>query len=106
MWWSLPDSNRRHFACKANALPTELRPQKIPVKTSFAGDALELKSVSDGCQACESALVMGLSGAGRLLWPSEDHAAHVGLQAGGDDRLDAVPDLVGGIFYDDHGAVF
>lgn len=26
-WWSLPDSNRRHFACKANALPAELRPR-------------------------------------------------------------------------------
>src|SRR5690606_5369097 len=35
-----------------------------------------------------------------------DHAAHVGLQAGGHDRLDAVPDLVGGVLYDDHRAVF
>src|SRR5690606_30089154 len=26
-WWSRPDSNRRHPACKAGALPTELRPQ-------------------------------------------------------------------------------
>jgi hypothetical protein len=25
-WWSRPDSNRRHPACKAGALPTELRP--------------------------------------------------------------------------------
>src|SRR5690606_36522311 len=33
-------------------------------------------------------------------------AALVGLQAGGDDRLDAVPDLVGGVLHDHHGAVF
>ena len=26
-WWSLSESNRRHPACKAGALPTELRPQ-------------------------------------------------------------------------------
>ena len=25
-WWRRPDSNRRHPACKAGALPTELRP--------------------------------------------------------------------------------
>ncbi len=27
-WWSLTDSNRRHPACKAGALPAELRPRK------------------------------------------------------------------------------
>ncbi len=27
-WWSLTESNRRHPACKAGALPTELRPLK------------------------------------------------------------------------------
>ena len=26
-WWRRPDSNRRHPACKAGALPTELRPR-------------------------------------------------------------------------------
>ena len=26
-WWSLTESNRRHPACKAGALPAELRPQ-------------------------------------------------------------------------------
>ena len=26
-WWRRPDSNRRPSACKADALPTELRPQ-------------------------------------------------------------------------------
>src|SRR3972149_11446528 len=26
-WWSLPDSNRRPVACKATALPAELRPR-------------------------------------------------------------------------------
>ena len=26
-WWSRPDLNRRPPACKAGALPTELRPQ-------------------------------------------------------------------------------
>lgn len=26
LWWSLTESNRRHPACKAGALPTELRP--------------------------------------------------------------------------------
>ncbi len=26
-WWSLTESNRRHPACKAGALPTELRPR-------------------------------------------------------------------------------
>ena len=28
-WWSRPDSNRRRPACKAGALPTELRPQMV-----------------------------------------------------------------------------
>ena len=28
IWWSLTESNRRHPACKAGALPTELRPLK------------------------------------------------------------------------------
>jgi hypothetical protein len=26
-WWSLTESNRRHPACKAGALPSELRPR-------------------------------------------------------------------------------
>ena len=29
-WWSLTESNRRHPACKAGALPTELRPPTVP----------------------------------------------------------------------------
>ena len=28
-WWSLTESNRRHPACKAGALPAELRPRNI-----------------------------------------------------------------------------
>ena len=28
-WWSLTDLNRRHPACKAGALPAELRPQAL-----------------------------------------------------------------------------
>ena len=28
-WWSQTDSNRRHPACKAGALPTELWPRKV-----------------------------------------------------------------------------
>lgn len=30
VWWSLTESNRRHPACKAGALPTELRPPTDP----------------------------------------------------------------------------
>ena len=30
VWWSLTESNRRHPACKAGALPTELRPHLLP----------------------------------------------------------------------------
>lgn len=30
VWWSLTESNRRHPACKAGALPTELRPPTVP----------------------------------------------------------------------------
>lgn len=29
-WWSRTESNRRHSACKADALPTELRPLPKP----------------------------------------------------------------------------
>jgi hypothetical protein len=29
IWWSRTGSNRRRPACKAGALPTELRPQKL-----------------------------------------------------------------------------
>ena len=32
-WWRRADSNRRPLACKASALPTELRPQKPRSKT-------------------------------------------------------------------------
>ena len=30
-WWSLPGSNRRPPACKAGALPTELRPRRAGI---------------------------------------------------------------------------
>src|SRR5690606_14513459 len=33
-WWSLTGSNRRHPACKAGALPAELRPQFRCLKQS------------------------------------------------------------------------
>ena len=29
IWWRQPDSNRRHSACKADALPTELCPHQL-----------------------------------------------------------------------------
>ena len=31
VWWSLTGSNRRPHACKARALPTELRPHCVPL---------------------------------------------------------------------------
>lgn len=38
-WWSLPDSNRRPLACKANALPAELRPHVCLKARSVASNA-------------------------------------------------------------------
>jgi hypothetical protein len=35
--WSRRDSNPRHLACKASALPTELRPQRRRQETGFRG---------------------------------------------------------------------
>ena len=35
-WWSRSGSNRRPEACKATALPTELRPQERVIANSFA----------------------------------------------------------------------
>ena len=34
-WWSLTGSNRRHPACKAGALPAELRPHSLSNRTSI-----------------------------------------------------------------------
>ena len=34
-WWSLPGSNRRPEACKATALPAELRPRNSPIATPY-----------------------------------------------------------------------
>jgi hypothetical protein len=36
-WWSLTGSNRRHPACKAGALPAELRPQSFPTEPEMVG---------------------------------------------------------------------
>ncbi len=36
-WWSLTGSNRRHPACKAGALPAELRPHFLPFSSSHPG---------------------------------------------------------------------
>ena len=33
--WSRADSNRRHLACKASALPTELRPRRELLAVSY-----------------------------------------------------------------------
>lgn len=35
LWWSQSGSNRRHPACKAGALPTELWPHSFPICLSF-----------------------------------------------------------------------
>src|SRR5690606_3853214 len=53
-WWSLTGSNRRHPACKAGALPAELRPRipwldhimcptALPVRTTQPTGTLEAK---------------------------------------------------------------
>ena len=36
-WWSLTGSNRRHPACKAGALPAELRPQSFLTEPDMVG---------------------------------------------------------------------
>ncbi len=36
-WWSLTGSNRRHPACKAGALPAELRPQSFLTEPEMVG---------------------------------------------------------------------
>lgn len=41
-WWSRTGSNRRHPACKAGALPAELRPLNIPLRTC-RGDRQSLR---------------------------------------------------------------
>src|SRR4029077_14835331 len=35
-WWAVTDSNRRHSACKADALPTELTAQADPPRRDFS----------------------------------------------------------------------
>ena len=69
-WWSLPDSNRRPFACKANALPAELRPRargaapyraraRAPEDTRGARDC---QADSASCRTLFSASWRGLAG--------------------------------------------
>ena len=41
-WWSQTDSNRRHPACKAGALPTELWPRKVKSLTKRLCKSLKL----------------------------------------------------------------
>ena len=36
-WWRQSDSNRRHSACKADALPTELCPRIFPARGAESG---------------------------------------------------------------------
>ena len=40
-WWSLTESNRRHPACKAGALPAELRPHGGEVISEWRGVSCE-----------------------------------------------------------------
>ena len=44
-WWSQTDSNRRHPACKAGALPTELWPRKVKSLTKRQCKSLKLLNV-------------------------------------------------------------
>ncbi len=47
-WWSLPGSNRRPSACKADALPTELRPQALSKPEATPARASRSKGYVDG----------------------------------------------------------
>ncbi len=46
IWWSRSESNRRPPACKAGALPTELRPRVRDQKTAI-GNRKEVQPLSD-----------------------------------------------------------
>src|SRR5690606_4692563 len=104
-WWSLPDSNRRHFACKANALPTELRPLDNQRRaTPTAGQAharaycrySRVSTRADAVRPCRWLPV---------CQPGEDHAAHARLQARCHDGVHAVSHELGGVLDHDHRAV-
>jgi hypothetical protein len=61
-WWSQTESNRRHPACKAGALPTEL----WPLSPEEPGGDEHRRAVND----CRKAGPAGLVGPGRLELPT------------------------------------
>jgi hypothetical protein len=61
-WWSQTESNRRHPACKAGALPTEL----WPLSPEEPGRDEHRRAVND----CRKAGPAGLVGPGRLELPT------------------------------------
>ncbi len=61
-WWSQTESNRRHPACKAGALPTEL----WPLSPKELGRVEHRRAVND----CRKAGPAGLVGPGRLELPT------------------------------------
>ena len=92
-WWSRTGSNRRPEACKATALPTELRPHFLahaphgyPRKSSRRpfGLAMPSASTSQSCEICETTrrvasanarrarLRVGLPARGIRWWAWED----------------------------------
>src|SRR6185312_6435227 len=52
-WWAVTDSNRRHSACKADALPTELTARERDLSPGRA-PAQGWHAVPDCHTACES----------------------------------------------------
>ena len=51
-WWSRSGSNRRHPACKAGALPAELRPRETEARLSVVWAWIDLNYRPHAYQAC------------------------------------------------------
>jgi hypothetical protein len=64
-WWSLSGSNRRPQACKASALPTELRPHRAEASQSHASCVAQRSRVPRAVSRSKAAPCGALRSAGR-----------------------------------------
>jgi hypothetical protein len=82
-WWSLSGSNRRPHACKARALPAELRPHNRKDECEAAGSSRRLADLAE-IHVDQSAFALTGDGATAFAYlPACRAEAPIGAKAGG-----------------------
>ena len=93
-WWRQPGSNRRHPACKAGALPTELCPRGTSISTLAQALFGPLVAVRKGCGRHLLALAGLMWRASPLLPPARGVSPSPGVAAGLLLRKEVIQPLV------------